>query len=692
MSHDTQQPWFSGISKKGAMLITVCGTLCVFAVAWFVCSVQYRNEKQAIMASYRENLTSWVSGTVRAVTLWTENLASQTQRVSGSDLYRLFASELAQMDERTTALINDAESGVSLPESAASLAEDVPLIRNTLLDFMNYSGLQDARIVGGRGQTLLSALSRPSPVTPEQRATAMAAIHTGRMAFAPVRGSASGLVLDVADPLLLIMGSEGAEHAVAALMITTPITGQVAQFLARDLRRNDLFPHLLQKRDGRWEEVRVQSPEPVFVDAVIIGEESASADGSPLLAFGLREGLNGTGAVYSVGAAVPGMDWWILLEIPAPVVNGELHGVAWLVYGIGALISLGVVLGMALLWWVLIGRQQRVIAERFQSLYAVIARQKRLLDSVNVSLDVGLFMADLNGGIQIGNRAFAGIVRKDEDALAGSTLSSLFDGKASGLLLDNIRKVEVSDENLTFELSLAQPDGEHLYRVTLFPFVDEVEGAGEGAVGIMQDITEFRRNSEKRRQQQIHTMNAFVRAIEGVDPYLAGHSQKMAELGALVAGRLGLSETDRNTIVQAADLSQVGKLFVPRELLGKSGKLTEEEQNEMNKVPEHAYRVLKDIDFDLPVPRTVYEMYERMDGSGYPQRLAGNAISVYARVLAAVNAFCAMVSPRSYRKGMAFDEAIGILRENPGSFDPEVVNALSDVIHSPEGAQSLTKA
>jgi HD-GYP domain-containing protein (c-di-GMP phosphodiesterase class II) len=112
----------------------------------------------------------------------------------------------------------------------------------------------------------------------------------------------------------------------------------------------------------------------------------------------------------------------------------------------------------------------------------------------------------------------------------------------------------------------------------------------------------------------------------------------------------------------------------------------------MSKVPEHAYRVLKDIDFDLPVPQAVYEMYERMDGSGYPQHLEGDAISVYARVLAVVNAFCAMVSPRSYRKGMTFDEAIGILRDNVGSFDPGIVDALGEVIHSPEGAQALTKS
>ena len=118
----------------------------------------------------------------------------------------------------------------------------------------------------------------------------------------------------------------------------------------------------------------------------------------------------------------------------------------------------------------------------------------------------------------------------------------------------------------------------------------------------------------------------------------------------------------------AAELSQVGKLFVPRELLTKTGKLSEEEQAEMARVPEHAYRVLRDIDFELPVPAAVHEMYERMDGTGYPRHLVGEAISVHARVLAVVNAFCAMVGPRSYRAGMSDDEALRILRGDP-SFD-----------------------
>lgn len=121
----------------------------------------------------------------------------------------------------------------------------------------------------------------------------------------------------------------------------------------------------------------------------------------------------------------------LLLEVSAGAVDSVLRHQAGLIYGVGALISLGFVLGLALLWWVLVGRQQRIVAERFRNLYQLIERQKRLLDSVNVSLDVGLFMADVTGQLQVGNRAFAEIVGREESELTGSNLASLLDGGAT---------------------------------------------------------------------------------------------------------------------------------------------------------------------------------------------------------------------------------------------------------------------
>ena len=165
MMQKTGTPWYAGRSKKYALLAVVTVSLCVFMAAWMVCSMEYRNRKQDVLTAQQETLAAWVSGTVDAVTVWTDALYGQARRVSGSDLYRLFASELGQMDERTTALINDADSGVTLPDGAAALAEEVPLIRNLLLDFMTYSGLtmRASSAPPGRPCCPLCPGPRPSP-------------------------------------------------------------------------------------------------------------------------------------------------------------------------------------------------------------------------------------------------------------------------------------------------------------------------------------------------------------------------------------------------------------------------------------------------------------------------------------------------------------------------------------------------
>ena len=151
---------------------------------------------------------------------------------------------------------------------------------------------------------------------------------------------------------------------------------------------------------------------------------------------------------------------------------------------------------------------------------------------------------------------------------------------------------------------------------------------------------------------------------------------------------MGLSEDSRNTLVMGAQLSQIGKLFIPRELLTKAERLTPEELAEVRKAPEHAVDLLKDIDFDLPVVRALYEMYENPDGSGYPCGLSGEAILLEARILSVLNAFSAMVSARSYREGKSMDEALAELK-NPARYDQNVVASLAEVLASPDGVKAL---
>ncbi|MEG2139504.1 MAG: HD domain-containing phosphohydrolase, partial [Bilophila sp.] len=648
--------------------------LCIFSTAFLVCRLQYANAKKDLLTTQEEALANWVSGTTEAIGLWKDALNTQAKRVSSSELYRLFASDVAALGAEGSA-INDVDvnpAAKNLDEGAAALAEQVPLMRNLLLDFMNFNGLSDARIVNVEGQTLLSALTRPSPVDKDQRETAERAITDDKLTFGPVRVSQSGLMLDYADPLQAVLEQDKNGAPVAALLLSMPVTGQIAQFLARDTRQGSAaHPRLLQKRGESLEELQVQSTKLLAVDPARV---PLGATGK--LAFGRRLALTGDALVYSLGDRIPGLNWEIILEVPASEVDARLQSQAWMIYGMGALVSVGVVLLFSLLWWMAAGREQRTIARHFESLYRVIQRQKQLLDSVNVSLDVGLLMADTTGKVQVCNRAFSRIVKRDESELEGVLLFSLFDTTAGSQLLEGIRIVVACGENSSLELALRDTGctvdctgtssaptgltpGERLFRVTLFPFKDNdrVDKAS-GAVAIFQDITAFRRNSELRRQQQASTIAALVRAVESMAPHLPGHSLMMVGLADLVGKSLQLSEMDCNTVRTAASLSQLGKLFVPRALLSKTEQLTQEEQAELMRAPGYAYNVLQDIDFGLPVPEAVYEMSERMDGSGYPRKLQGTEISIHARMLAVLNSFCAMVSPRPYRKRMPVHDAL----------------------------------
>ena len=676
---------FSGLKNKYVMLLAACIALSVFGVAYIVCGLQYANTKKEMLAAQEAALHSWVSGTADAVNLWTRSLESQAKRVSASEMYRMFAEDVENLGGNAAASVNssDLNKDAVLEEGVAALAEQVPLMRTLLLDFMNFSGLTDARVVNSKGLTLLSAMTQPVPLNANQRLTVERAMAEGKFVFGPVYSAPAGLMLDYADPLRAVMDGDGDGAPVASLLLSRAVTAQIAQFLARDMRQGDVLkPRLVQKIKDSFEELQVESPKPLRIDPQRLSLNAAGEMG-----FARRSALTGDDMVYSLALPVPQLHWHIVLEMPAKVVDGKLRAQGWMIYGIGGLISIGVVLAIALLWWIMIGREQRAVACRFEELYKVIKQQKQLLDSVNVSLEVGLLMADVDGRIQICNRAFAEIVNKGESDLPGMSLAVLFANQNCLTMLDGIRKVVAAGEADTIEITHPGEGGDRLFRVTLYPFMDtDGQEAKGGAVAIFQDITEFRRSSERRRQQQVNTISALVRAIESVDPYLTGHSQRMTDLADLIGRQMELEGRDRDTIRTAASLSQMGKLFVPRDLLTKTGQLTPDEQAEIMRAPQYAYNVLRDIDFGLPVAQAVYEMNERMDGKGYPQRLNGEAITIHARVLSVVNAFCAMVSPRSYRSGMPARAAMDRLRADK-SFDQKIVEALQVVLRTPEGGK-----
>ncbi|MCA9176155.1 MAG: HD-GYP domain-containing protein [Planctomycetales bacterium] len=178
------------------------------------------------------------------------------------------------------------------------------------------------------------------------------------------------------------------------------------------------------------------------------------------------------------------------------------------------------------------------------------------------------------------------------------------------------------------------------------------------------------RNLELLRQKEhlfTDMVRALVNAVDARDPYTCGHSERVAMYARRLAEHIGLSQADCERLYLTGLLHDVGKIAVPDAVLRKCGKLSEVEFNAIAQHPRIGYRMLLPVNALRPVLPGVLHHHESVDGTGYPDCLAGEEIPFDARILAICDAYDAMTSDRPYRQGMPHDRAIQILANGAGT-------------------------
>jgi putative nucleotidyltransferase with HDIG domain len=169
---------------------------------------------------------------------------------------------------------------------------------------------------------------------------------------------------------------------------------------------------------------------------------------------------------------------------------------------------------------------------------------------------------------------------------------------------------------------------------------------------------------------------ALVQTLEESDLYTAGHSRAVATYSRDIAARLGLPPDDQDRTYLCGLVHDIGKIGLPSAVLNKEGLLTVEERREMEKHSEIGERILAKVAAYSDVARVVRHHHERIDGEGYPDRLAGPDIPLTSKIIAVADAYNAMTSDRPYRKAMAYEIARDRLLQAMGTqFEPEVVIA-----------------
>jgi PAS domain S-box-containing protein len=189
-------------------------------------------------------------------------------------------------------------------------------------------------------------------------------------------------------------------------------------------------------------------------------------------------------------------------------------------------------------------------------------------------------------------------------------------------------------------------------------------------IGVVIDYSEHKQATRAMHQ----TIQALASTLELRDPYTAGHQQRVARLACAIGRDLGLPESQIEGLELASAVHDIGKVLVPAEILSKPGALTDLEFRMVQQHAEAGFKILQNVEFPWPVAQTVLQHHERLDGSGYPRGLAGDAILLEARILAAADVVDSMMMRRPYREKLGRDAALQELEAGKGRlYDPAVV-------------------
>jgi len=216
------------------------------------------------------------------------------------------------------------------------------------------------------------------------------------------------------------------------------------------------------------------------------------------------------------------------------------------------------------------------------------------------------------------------------------------------------------------------------------------DGGGSlvGAVETMTDVSALKRAEEelqitveKLRKATAGIIRAIDLIVETRDPYTAGHQHQVARLAEAVAHEMGLPAEAAEAIYVAASIHDLGKIYVPAEILSKPGHISDIERGIIRTHPQVGYEILRSIDFPWPIAEIVLQHHERLDGSGYPRGLKDGDIRMEARILGLADVVESMGSHRPYRPTLGMERALAEIRKNRGTlYDPEVVDACLHLI------------
>jgi HD-GYP domain-containing protein (c-di-GMP phosphodiesterase class II) len=300
-----------------------------------------------------------------------------------------------------------------------------------------------------------------------------------------------------------------------------------------------------------------------------------------------------------------------------------------------------------------------------------------LLNAVGDSINDHIFLLDHANRLVFINDSLARSFSIDNVDIRGKALNHLFNKEITERLLA-IKPGKDHADIRNKEMRLEFKDKRHDYHVSVVAL--NHPDYKQSHLYVMHDITQLKDAQGRHNRLMDGIIATLAQVIDKHDPHCVHHSERTREVAMAIARAMGLPKERIDALAMAALLANIGKLYIPSEVLTNIEPLTEAEERMLRENINYSVEILKDLDFDGPVIEFVQQKNESLDGSGYPLGVSGEAIHQESRILAVANAFVAMTSSRAYRSGKPVKEVLDILiAEADSRYDRQVIAALFHV-------------
>lgn len=307
-----------------------------------------------------------------------------------------------------------------------------------------------------------------------------------------------------------------------------------------------------------------------------------------------------------------------------------------------------------------------------------------------------IWITDLDFKISYVNQSISKLLGYHPDELINKYLDTIFTKESMKNanahfthLFNNFKNIRMQNfENESIVLELQKKDTKTIWVEIKFSFMFDDKQNVCGLLGVTRDITE-RRVAEKKLKESYQklrmaleaSVEAMGKATEIRDPYTAGHQKRVGQLSYKIARAMKLPEERCEGVRLSGAIHDIGKIYVPAEILSKPGSISDNEFNIIKTHSQVGYDILKKIEFPWPIAETILQHHERIDGSGYPQGLQNNNILLEAKIISVADVVEAMASYRPYRPALGIERAIDEIKKNRDKlYDPHIVDICCKII------------